>query len=399
MRDEKTGETRRRLAVFIHGLDGGGSQRRAVTLANGFAARGHEVDLVVLKAEGLLREEISPPVHLVELRSRLVDRLAGRRGRRRQLRLAVPALVGYLRRERPDLLLAAASHVNRVAALAHGLAPSPTALVLRASNHFSASSKATRRFWPLSKESWMRRLYPRADAIIAVSRAVAEDVAVVTKVSPERITTVYNPIWSPALLEKAREPLEHPWFAPGAPPVVLGAGRLSAQKNFSSLIEAFAELRKKRPVRLMILGDGKKAQARESLRALARELGVAGDVALPGAVANPLPFMTRASVFALSSAWEGLPGVLIEALACGCPVVSTDCPGGSREILEGGRWGVLVPPANPGALTVAIRQLLDAPPDRDSLRARAAFFDVDRAVDGYLSVFARVLPPKRASGG
>jgi len=384
------GESRRRLAVFIHGLNGGGAQRRAVTLANVFGARGHGVDLVVLDAAGPLREEVSSPVRLVELRSRL----AGWGGRRQQLRAAVPALASYLRRERPDLLLSAASHVNRIAALAHGLALSPTALVLRASNHFSASSTPIERSWPFSKGWWMRRLYPRADVIIAVSDSVAEDVAAVTGTPSERIVTVYNPIWRPALLEKLREPLEHPWFVPGAPPVVLGAGRLSRQKDFPCLIKAFAEVRKKRPVRLMILGDGKKTQPREQLVSLARALGVEGEVALPGAVSNPLPYMVGASVFALSSAWEGLPGVLIEALACGCPVVSTDCPGGSREILGDGRWGVLVPPADPGALAGAILQLFDVPPDRDALRARAAFFDVDRAVDGYLSVFESVLSPE-----
>src|SRR5262249_43075680 len=146
----------------------------------------------------------------------------------------------------------------------------------------------------------------------------------------------------------------HPWFRPSAPPVVLGAGRLHAQKDFPTLLRAFAQVRAKREARLMILGEAKCAEYRTELMALAAQLGIADDVMLPGFVANPFAYMARAAVFVLSSAWEGLPTVLIEALASGCPVVSTACPSGPREILENGKYGPLVPVGDDTALANAI---------------------------------------------
>ncbi len=376
---------RRRLALFIHGLGGGGSQRRTLTLAGAFAERGHAVDLVVLDATGPLRDRLPSGIRLVELESGPVARRGRRWGRRLELRLASRALAGYLQRERPDALLAAASHVNPAAVRAHRRAHVPSALVLRVSNH--PSGRGARR---------IRRLYPHADAIIGVSRAVAEDVRRLVASAGDRVTTVYNPIWTPSLLANARAPLDHPWFVSGAPPVVSGAGRLTAQKDFPTLVRAFARVRARQPARLVILGTAKRARRRESLLALARDLGVAEDVWLPGYVDNPLPYLARSAVFALSSAWEGLPAVLIEAMACGCPVVSTDCPGGSREILEDGRWGPLVPPGEPEALAAAIGEMLSAPPERIALRRRAACFDLDRAVDGYLQVLERAIIGRRS---
>ena len=379
---------RRRLALFIHGLGGGGSQRRTLTLAGAFAERGHVVDLVVLDATGPLRDRLPSGIRLVELDSGPIARTGRRWSRRLELRLAGRALAGYLQRERPDALLAAACHVNPAAVRAHRRADVPSALVLRASNHLSdrADRGAGR----------VRRLYPQADAIIGVSRAVSEDVRCLVGLAGDRVTTVYSPIWTPSLLANARAPLDHPWFVPGAPPVVSGVGRLTPQKDFPTLVRAFARVRARRPARLVILGAAKRARRREALLALARDLGVAEDVWLPGYVENPLRYLARSAVFALSSAWEGLPAVLIEAMACGCPVVSTDCPGGSREILEDGRWGPLVPPGEPEALATAIGEMLRAPPERMVLRRRAACFDQDRAVDGYLQVLEAAIVHRRS---
>jgi glycosyltransferase involved in cell wall biosynthesis len=235
-----------------------------------------------------------------------------------------------------------------------------------------------------------RRSYLTADAIVTVSHGVADDLALHAGIPRERITTIYNPVVTPDLLDKAQAPLDHPWFTPGAPPVVLGVGRLHAQKDFPTLLKAFARVRAKQEARLMILGEGKNARKntvqRTALTALAAQLGVAADVALPGFVDNPFAYMARAAVFALSSAWEGLPGVLIQAMACGCPVVSTDCPSGPAEILENGEYGSLVPVGDDLSLANAILSTLNAPPARDRLQARAAMFSVDRTADRYLEV-------------
>ena len=197
----------------------------------------------------------------------------------------------------------------------------------------------------------MQRTYLHADAIVAVSNGVADDLANVVGLPRECVTTIYNPTVHPQLLALAQARLEHPWFAAGAPPVVLGVGRLGKSKDFPTLIKAFARLRTERPARLLILGGTDKVskwdESRDQLMALAAELGVVDDVSLPGFVANPFAYMTRAAVFVLSSQYEGFPNVLVEALACGCPVVSTDCPSGPSEILDKGKYGRLVPCRDP----------------------------------------------------
>jgi glycosyltransferase involved in cell wall biosynthesis len=200
----------------------------------------------------------------------------------------------------------------------------------------------------------------------------------------QRIATVYNPIVSPKLVDLADAPLDHPWLAPGAPPVVLGVGRLARQKDFATLIRAFKAVRSLRPARLIILGEG---QERAKLEALITAERLAGDVSLQGFEPNPFRYMRRAAVLALSSVHEGLPGVLIQAMACGTPVVSTDCPSGPAEILEDGRWGRLVPVGDADAMAAGIAAALDdpAPPD---VAARAAAFSVEAAVSAYLKVLS-----------
>jgi len=232
----------------------------------------------------------------------------------------------------------------------------------------------------------MSRLYPQAHNIVAVSQGVAEDLSTLIQLSPDRVTVIYNPVITPNLLEQALAPLTHPWFEREQPPVILGAGRLSLQKDFPTLLRAFALVRQHRPARLVILGEG---EERANLERLAIELGIQNDVSMPGFVDNPFAFMAKASVFVLSSAWEGFGNVLVEALACGCPVVATDCRSGPREILDNGRYGRLVPVGDHEALAKAILETLDNPDfpaDRQTRIQRAMEFSVDAAVDKYLKV-------------
>src|SRR4051794_39910981 len=235
----------------------------------------------------------------------------------------------------------------------------------------------------------MRRAYGQADAVVAVSDGVADALARVTGLPRGRIRTVHNPVVGPELEALSREPVAHPWLAPGEPPVVLSAARLTEQKDLPTLLRAFARLRAGRTARLLILGDlptPERTAARiGELRGLAERLGVGADVDLPGYVANPYAYMARARLFVLSSAWEGFGNVLVEAMACGCPVVSTDCPSGPAEILDGGRYGPLVPVGDDAALAAAMGRVLAASPDPATLRARAAEFTVERATDDYLN--------------
>jgi len=212
-----------------------------------------------------------------------------------------------------------------------------------------------------------------------VARELLDELAL----TPGSVETIYNPVVNQGLLDKSREPLDHPWFTAGAPPVILGVGRLTEQKDFATLIRAFARVREKREARLVLLGEGR---LREELEELARHLGIHEDVGMPGFVDNPFRYMARSAALALSSEYEGLPGVLIQAMACGCPVVSTNCPGGSEEVLDSGRFGQLVNVGDADALASALASTLSTPLDRDVLIRRAEEFSVEQAVDNYLAL-------------
>ncbi|ULR40554.1 glycosyltransferase [Thermus sp. NEB1569] len=356
----------RRLALFLPSLRGGGAERVMVHLARGFAERGFQVDLVLAKAEGPYLAEVPPSVRVVDLRASRVL-------------FSLPGLVRYLRKERPHALLSALDHANVIVCLAHRLARVPSWLVISEHNTLSASRPKNARerllLW------FMRWTYPWADAVIAVSQGVAEDLIHLTGLPREKIQVIYNPVVTPELFAKAREPLDHPWLASGEPPVILGVGRLTEEKDFPTLIRAFALVRAQRPARLMILGEG---ELRPQLEALVHELGLQDDVALPGFVENPYAYMARAAVFVLSSRWEGFGNVLVEAMACGTPVVSTDCPSGPREILDHGKYGRLVPVGDVKSLAESILKTMDEPPYRDL--SRVAEFTLEKSLERYEAV-------------
>jgi glycosyltransferase involved in cell wall biosynthesis len=271
---------------------------------------------------------------------------------------------------------------------ARGAAHVKTRIVLSERDTLSTAIGGARKWRRRYLPPLLKRAYLMADAIIAVSNGVADDLAATTGIPRDRITTVYNPVVDLELIAKARQPLEHPWFAPHEPPVILGVGRLHPQKDFATLIRAFARVRASRPARLVILGaesSGDSAYIAE-LRALPARLGVAHDVDLPGFAPNPIAYMSRAATLVLSSSHEGLGNVLIEALACGTPVVSTDCPSGPREILDHGRFGPLVPIGDDDAMAAAIQTALDDPVSTELLRSRAELFTVERAVNRYLEL-------------
>ena len=299
----------------------------------------------------------------------------------------LPSLMRYLGREQPDVLISAFPFENLLAIAAKRLAGVATKVVVTERNTTTRSTKLgvkwKRRFLP----ALVRRQYPLADAIVAVSDGVADELSQHTGLPREQIVTIHNAVVNATVLAKAAEPVPHPWFAPGEPPVILGVGRLTEQKDFPTLVRAFARVRASRAARLVIVGEGK-AEARAELMRLAAELGCAEDVSLPGFTHNPFCYMAQAAVFVLSSLHEGLPGVVIQALACGAPVVSTDCPSGPHEILEGGRHGCLVGLGDDRAMANGILAALDQPGDRAARMARGQQFSVDRAVDRYLSLLS-----------
>lgn len=364
-----------------------------LTLARGFAERGHSVDLVVVRPQGPFAAQTPRLVRLVALDPVSARLPVLRRYRGLWVIAAAPALASYLRRIRPDVLLSTSNPANLAALWARRLARCDLPVVVTVNVNLSAATGPKQALWGGWLRALARRSYPAADAVIAISRGVAADLAQATRVPADRITTVYNPVDLAEIERRAREPVDHAWLSGGGAPIVLAVGKLKRQKDFATLLRAFQRLRAARPARLVILGEG---EERRPLEDLARELGVGDDVALPGFVENPFAWMARASVFALSSAWEGFSNVVLEALACGCPVVSSDCPSGPAEILAGGEFGTLVPPGDAEALAAALLAALDRPPDRARLRARAQAFSVGAAVDGYLNVLERALETRRA---
>jgi glycosyltransferase involved in cell wall biosynthesis len=358
--------TEQRVAIYVPSLGGGGAERMMVMLANAFADRGLSVDLVLANAQGPYLQNVSPVVRVVDLHSARVV-------------ASLPGLVRYLRRERLQAMLSTLNYANVIAIMARSLARVRLRLVISERSTVSLSKPLLLRGRFMT---WlMHWFYPRADKVLCVSQGVADDLTETISLSPEKTSVVYNPVVSDELIEKSHVSLDHAWFKPSEPPVILGVGRLTVEKDFASLLRAFAKVRDGRPVRLVILGEG---ELRTTLEKLAHELGIAPDVLMPGFVDNPLPWMRKAALFVLSSRWEGLPSVLIEAMACGTPVVSTDCPSGPAEILEKGRWGRLVPVGDANALAQAVEATLDDS-SQPKVAVRANDFNVDRAAEAYLS--------------
>ena len=403
---------KRRLAFYMHHLRGGGVSKMRLIIAGALANRGHEVDLVVCESGGNLSGQEPENVHMVHLepsswaRARLYALFGDPGGlpplagfalgpRTNSATLPyLPDLARYLRERQPDVLYVATTFMAVEAAIALRRVKGPTKFVVSEHIHFTPDHPVVSGWNAWYIRPLLHRTYSRADAVLAISEGVADEVARRSGFPRERIQTITNPTVTPQVEEKAREPLDHPWFQPGQPPVVLGVGRLSRSKDFATLVRAFAQVRQSRPLRLVILGDAKTerktAKRISDLMELATELGVAEEVDLPGFVTNPYQYMARAAVYVLSSHYEGLPNGLIEAIACGCPVVSTDTPSGPFEILEGGKYGPLVPIGDVDAMAHAIEKVLDQPPDREWMRRRAADFSVDVATDRY-EALARAL--------
>lgn len=310
------------------------------TLANELARRGFIVDFVLVKAIGVNLKSLSGDVQIVDLGAK-------------NTYLSLPKLFRYFRQRHPTVFISSLDLTNIISIIARRLAGVQTRLLIRIENMVSSQKRV---FWKKSFEKiLLSLLYPWADGVVAVSKSVADDIAEYAGVSRSKIHAIYTPVITPELLAKSKEVAVHPWFQVGRIPVILGVGRLTEQKDFQTLIRAFAILREEMNVRLIILGDG---DERPDLEILTHDLGVDRDIDLPGYLENPYSYMHQASVFVLSSAWEGLPTVLIGALACDCPVVSTDCPGGIREILSDGLYGELVPVGNPQAMADAIRKAI-----------------------------------------
>ena len=354
------------IAFLMPALRGGGVQRQYINLAREFLRRGLAVDMIVLETDSAYTD--LPAWNLVDLGTRRIS-------------ASLPALNRVLRQLRPDALISAQTPLNALALISSAMIGRPLRVMVTEHNHLTTASQNTTRLGDRLRPLMVRWLYPRADQIVSVSEGVADDLAHAGGIPRERIQVIYNSLDLDDIQRKAAEAVDHPWFKQKDIPMILAVGRMYKQKDYPVLLNAFAKLRSRREARLLILGEG---EERPALQEQVARLGLTRDVDMPGFAPNPFAYMARADLLALASEWEGFAIVLTEALACGTPVVSTDCPSGPREILADGKFGRLVPVGDAGALAAAMESTLDAPPPREILIQRARDFSVERVADEYL---------------
>lgn len=364
-----------RISLFCPSLRGGGAEKVVVNLANGLARRGCEVDVVLVRAHGSLRDDLTSQVTVHDLRC---NRVAS----------SLLPLKRYLEQYRPEVLISFMSHTNVISIWARMISRWRPCLIITEHNNMTARRRASRRKLSTSILYFLLGyFYPYADAVVAVSQGVANDLLRYVKIDQSRLHVIYNPVIDAEVFKKAEEPVEHPWLVSKTAPVVLGVGRLTAQKDFATLLQAFALLRRRIDAKLIILGEG---EERESLVRLSRQLEIAEHVDMPGFVKNPSAYMARADVFVLTSRWEGFANVLVEAMCLGTPVVSTDCPYGPSEILKGGALGRLCRVGDPQAIAQAISEVLRNPPPPIG-RQEWVQYTTEYAVDRYLQLVEKLV--------
>ncbi|WP_298037156.1 glycosyltransferase [uncultured Desulfuromonas sp.] len=356
-----------KIAFFLPNLSGGGAEKVMVNLANGFVEKGILVDFVLSSAEGPNLKKLHSSINVVDLN-------------RKRVIYCLPGLLSYLLKNKPRVLLSALDHANIVVLLAKILARSKTDIYVSVHTTVSGVKKSVKRLKGRVILFLVRKLYPMSSGIVAVSDGVADDFCKTTLITKDLVSTIYNPVVTSDVFEKANQVLDHPWFKVGSPPVIVSVGRLTDAKDFSNLIRAFWHVRQNHEARLLILGEG---ELRQELTGLVKELDLEQDIDMPGFVENPYQYIKNASVFVLSSKREGLPTVLIEAMALQVPLVSTRCKSGPVEILDNGKWGRLVKVEDTQALVDGIEESLAGNKIEVSSSAWKPFL-LENVVDSYL---------------
>jgi len=364
---------KRTIAFFLPSVQGGGAERITINLIDGLLGKGYNVDLVLVDAKGSYLNQVHKDCRIIDLK-------AGR------VAASLFKLKKYLQSVKPNVMISGLNHANVIAILAHKFAQVPTRLVVIEHNNLSQTVIHSRTIRARIIPHFMRVFYPKADAIVAVSQGVADDLNKIIKIPKENIKVIYNPIINDHVLISSGKPVDHEWFNENCPPVILSVGRLNKQKDYGTLLKAFSIVRKDIDCRLLILGEG---EERGTLEKLAKELGIEDDFSMPGFTANPYQYMSKAKLFVLSSIYEGLPTVLVEAIACGAKVISTDCPSGPREINEICGGCTLVPVGDVYLLAKAIKEALENV-EKANITASVEPFTLDYSVTKYAELIEQL---------
>lgn len=344
----------RKLLVLMSFSGAGGVEKMMINLIQEFALKPDlEVDLILIRSSGPYIDLIPPEVKVHKLKAS-------------HSFTAIPELARYFRDARPDALLVAKDRAGRAAVRARAKARLNFPITLRLGTNLSASLEHRSALSRWLRLSSIPRVYRKIEHVVGNSEGVAKDIQKLAKLPDQQVSVIRNPVVTAAMQQKARAECPHDWLEDSVP-VILAMGRMTVQKDFSTLIKAFAKVRPEIVARIVILGEGAE---RSALERLATDLCVAGDVLMPGHQENPYAWLARADLFVLSSRWEGSPNALTEAFALGVPCVSTDCPSGPAEILDGGKYGVLVDVGNVEQMANAMKESLslnETQQDRESV--------------------------------
>ncbi len=365
-----------KISILVPNLHAGGAERVMANLANGLAAKGLSVDLVIVADKNsAVNKNNVPNLQIITLN-------------KQRVLFSTWSLLKYLMKSKPNFILCSHNRINILVLGYKKLLSKKVHVVVRESNTFSVYYYFHKTLWDRVINFTAMKMYPICDFAVAVSDGVKKDLLENVNLPNDKVGTIYNPVIDSNIGEKASEPVEEEWLNQSEIPVIAGVGRIAPQKDFTTLIKAFAELLKVKEARLLLIGDRDNYKTEyEKLVDLIKTLNIEDKVKFTGQVDNPFAYLSKVSLFALSSRYEGLPGVLIQALACGCPSVATDCPSGPKEILEDGKYGELVTVGDHEALFKAMERSLNKKHDKELLIKRGHEFSVDKSVDNYLKLF------------
>lgn len=360
-----------KIVFFQRNFRAAGVERVNILLANEMVKIGYEVSFIVFSNDGEFKDYLSDEIKVQELK---IDRTI----------LSIPYLFKYFLKNRVKFI-SAYNYLSIIAILINIFTFKKSDIYVCEHNTLSSILKVKGRWKDYLIAKLLPFFYAHTKAVIAVSKGVANDLSKHFGIKKNKIKVLYNPVVSTDMLIRAKEIPNHPWFLDKTKPVFIACGRLEPQKNFTLLIEAFSKVAEKVDARLLILGDGKQ---KDLLLNQIEMLRLVDKCELVGFVDNPYKFIAHADVFVLSSDFEGLPTVLIEALACNTKVVSTDCPSGAAEILENGKWGRLVPVGDLEELSKAMITSLNEK-NSANLMARADFFSVRSSTQKYINFISQ----------